>query len=235
MSRIKSPHPEEEHKSHRAGWLRAAVLGADDGIVSTSSLMLGVATARASDQAILVAGVAGLTAGALSMAVGEYVSVSSQKDSERADIDIERRSLRANPKEELEELAHIYVHRGLEPKLAEQVAQQLHEHDAEGAHLRDELGITEKTMANPLQASLASAISFSVGAVVPIVAALFAPQGKGTLGIVIFSLLALAVSGGIGAYLGGGHRIKAASRVFLGGGVAMAITALIGHLIGKSL
>jgi VIT1/CCC1 family predicted Fe2+/Mn2+ transporter len=235
MSEIRSPHPEEEHKSHRAGWLRAAVLGADDGIVSTASLMLGVATAKASDNAILTAGIAGLVAGALSMAVGEYVSVSSQKDSEQADIEIERRALKNNPKGELEELAHIYVHRGLDPKLAQQVAEQLHEHDAVSAHARDELGIYEQTMANPLQAALASGVSFSAGAIVPIIAALIAPAGESSWAIVILALLALAISGGIGAYLGGGHRLRAASRVFLGGGAAMAITALIGHLVGKSL
>jgi VIT1/CCC1 family predicted Fe2+/Mn2+ transporter len=235
MSRIISPHPEEEHKSHRAGWLRAAVLGADDGIVSTASLMIGVASARASDTAILTAGIAGLTAGALSMAVGEYVSVSSQKDSEHADIAIERRALKNHPEGELGELAHIYVHRGLAPDLAKKVAQQLHDHDALNAHVRDELGIYEQTMANPLQASLASAVSFSVGALVPVLAAVIAPQGKGSLIIVICALLALAISGGIGAFLGGGRRLRAASRVFVGGGVAMAITALIGHLVGTSL
>src|SRR5690348_17082259 len=140
MSAIQSPH-QEQHKSHRSNWLRAAVLGVNDGVVSTASLMLGVSAAQASHSTILTAGIAGLAAGALSMAVGEYVSVSSQKDSERADIDIERRSLSANPKEELEELTHIYVHRGLDEKLAKEVAQQLHAHDAEAAHLRDELGI----------------------------------------------------------------------------------------------
>lgn len=235
MSEIESPHPEEEHKSHRSNWLRAGVLGADDGIVSTASLMLGVSAAHASSSTILTAGVAGLTAGALSMAVGEYVSVSSQKDSEQADILIERRALKNNPKGELEELAHIYVHRGLEPALAKQVAMQLHEHDAEAAHLRDELGIDRTSLANPLQAAIASAVSFSVGAAVPILAALIFPDDMSAWAIVILSLLALAISGGIGAFLGGGHRFKAASRVFLGGGAAMAITAFIGHLIGKTL
>ncbi len=169
------------------------------------------------------------------MAAGEYVSVSSQKDSEHADIAIERRSLAENPEEELAELAHIYVHRGLEPKLADEVARQLHEHDAEAAHLRDELGIDQATMANPVQASAASALSFSVGAAVPILAAVISPDNRTTVFIVVLSLVALAVSGGIGAYLGGGHRIRAAVRVLVGGGVAMAITALIGHLIGKAI
>src|SRR5579864_8150197 len=152
MSKIKSPHPEEQHKSHRANWLRAGVLGVNDGVVSVASLMLGILSANASHSTILTAGVAGLTAGALSMAVGEYVSVSSQRDSERADLAIEQRSLKANPEEELEELAHIYVHRGLKPKLAKQVAEQLHAHDAEAAHLRDELGIDKNNLVNPMQA-----------------------------------------------------------------------------------
>lgn len=234
MSEIIAPHS-EGHKSHRSNWLRAAVLGANDGIVSTASLMLGVSAANASNTAILTAGIAGLTAGALSMAAGEYVSVSSQKDSEHADIAIERRSLEANPDEELKELAHIYVHRGLEPALADKVARQLHEHDAEAAHLRDELGIDQSGMANPAQASAASAVSFSVGAAVPILAAIISPNNMDTWLIVILSLVALAVSGGIGAYLGGGHRVRAAARVLIGGGIAMAVTALIGHLIGNTI
>lgn len=235
MSHIESPHPEEEHKSHRSNWLRAGVLGANDGIVSTASLMLGVSAAKASSSVILTAGIAGLTAGALSMAVGEYVSVSSQRDSENADMDIERRSLENNPQGELDELTHIYVHRGLKPELAKQVAVQLHEHGAEAAHMRDELGIDEQSLANPLQASLASAISFSAGAIVPIIAALVAPHKMDVMAIVILSLIALAISGGIGAYLGGGHRLRAASRVFIGGGAAMAVTAFIGHVIGHNL
>jgi VIT1/CCC1 family predicted Fe2+/Mn2+ transporter len=197
--------------------------------------MLGVSAANATSSTIITAGVAGLTAGALSMAVGEYVSVSSQKDSEHADIAIERRSLEANPDAELKELAHIYVHRGLTPELAKKVAQQLHDHDAEGAHLRDELGINRETMANPLQASVASAVSFSIGAVVPIIAALVTPDDMNSGSIVILSLIALAISGGIGAYIGGGHRVRAAARVFFGGGAAMAITAFIGHLLGHTL
>ncbi len=231
MAKIVAPHA-ELHKSQRSSWLRAAVLGANDGIVSTASLMLGVSAASAGNSAVLTAGIAGLAAGALSMAAGEYVSVSSQKDSEHADIAIERRSLADNPDEELEELAHIYVHRGLDPKLAAEVARQLHDHDAEKAHLRDELGIELSNMADPVQASVASAVSFSVGALVPILAAIIAPATKDTWAIVILALIALAISGGVGAYLGGGHRLRAAFRVFAGGGIAMAITALIGHLIG---
>lgn len=235
MSQIESPHPKEQHKSQRSSWLRAAVLGVNDGVVSTASLMIGVSSANASNSAILTAGIAGLTAGALSMAVGEYVSVSSQRDSEHADIAIERRSLVDNPKEELAELAHIYVHRGLTPELADKVALQLHEHDAEAAHLRDELRIDRDDLANPAQAASASALSFSIGAVVPILAALILPHSMAELGIVTFSLIALAISGAVGASLGGGHKLRAASRVLLGGAAAMVITAVIGHFIGKVL
>ena len=235
MSEIKNPHPEEQHKSHRANWLRAAVLGVNDGTVSTASLMLGVSAAHASNSAILTAGIAGLAAGALSMAAGEYVSVSSQRDSEKADLAIERRSLAANPKAELEELADIYVNRGLDPKLAKKVAEQMHAHDAEGTHMREELGIDTDNFVSPAQASVASALSFSIGAVVPIIAALVFPQRMVTAGIVILSLLTLAISGAVGAHIGGGHKIKAAFRVLSGGAAAMAITALIGHLVGQNL
>lgn len=223
------------HKSHRSNWLRAAVLGVNDGIVSTASLMLGVSASAVSASAVLVAGIAALAAGALSMAVGEYVSVSSQRDSERADIDIETRSLSANPEAELVELAAIYEERGLDPKLAHEVAKQLHDHDAIKAHLRDELGIDHEALANPAQAAFASAVSFSVGAILPILATIFTSVNGHAWAIVIVSLLGLAVSGAIGAYIGGGHQLRAASRVFLGGGAAMAITALIGHLVGSSL
>jgi VIT1/CCC1 family predicted Fe2+/Mn2+ transporter len=228
----RSPHPEEEHKSHRSGWLRAAVLGVNDGIVSTSSLMLGVLASAASRSTILTAGVAGLVAGASSMAVGEYVSVSSQRDSERADLAIEKRSLANNPKEELAELASIYEERGLKPDLAQEVAQQLHAHDAVAAHARDELGFDHKTRARPLQAAAASAASFSVGSLIPIVAALADSSRANAWVIVLASLVALAVSGATGAYIGGGHKVMAASRVLLGGGAAMAVTAFIGHLVG---
>ncbi|MGF7228528.1 MAG: VIT1/CCC1 transporter family protein [Candidatus Saccharibacteria bacterium] len=230
-----NPHPEEAHKSHRAAWLRAAVLGVDDGIVSTSSLMLGVLAAASSHSAILTAGVAGLAAGALSMAVGEYVSVSSQRDSEKADIAIEERSLKNNPREELAELAAIYEGRGLDADLAQKVAVQLHAHDAVAAHARDELGIDHEALANPVQAALASAVAFSIGAVVPIVAAVATHGHASAWAIVIASLAALGISGAIGAFIGGGHKVMAAARVFFGGGAAMAITALIGHLVGKSL
>ena len=235
MTEITSPHPDEIHRSHRAPWLRAAVLGVNDGIVSTSSLMLGVLAADSSSKAILIAGIAGLVAGALSMAAGEYVSVSSQRDSERADIDIERRSLEANPDAELTELKEIYMQRGLDEALASKVALQLHDHDAIGAHARDELGIDHEALSNPMQAAIASAATFSLGAMVPIVAALLPwEKGRGLL-IVVSSLIALAISGGIGAYVGGGHKVRAALRVLVGGGLAMAITALIGSLIGGHL
>lgn len=229
-----SPHPEEQHKSQRANWLRAAVLGVNDGIVSTSSLMLGVLAAATSTKTILTAGIAGLVAGATSMAVGEYVSVSSQRDSERADIAIERRSLAANPTEELAELTSIYVKRGLDVPLAKQVAKQLHAHDAVAAHARDELGIDHENLAKPLQASTASALSFSLGAVLPIIAAVLFQSTKSAsaAAIVAISLIGLAISGGIGAYIGGGSKVKAALRVLVGGGIAMVITAAIGHIIG---
>lgn len=235
MNNSEIPHPEEQHRSHRSAWLRAAVLGVNDGLVSVSSLMLGVLAASANHSTILTSGIAGLVAGALSMAVGEYVSVSSQRDSEKADIAIEQRSLRDNPAEELAELAAIYEHRGLDKVLAKQVAEQLHEHDAVAAHLRDELGIDHEALANPVQAAAASTISFSLGAVVPILAALLSSGQASSWAIVFTSLLALGISGAVGAYIGGGHRVLAASRVFLGGGAAMAITAFIGHLVGHNL
>jgi len=230
-----SAHPGEPHKSHRGNWLRASVLGVDDGIVSVSSLMLGVSTAHATSSIILTAGIAGLVAGALSMATGEYVSVSSQRDSERADIQLETRSLEDNPDEELAELTAIYEQRGLDHKLAKTVAEKLHEHDAIAAHLRDEIGIDGESLANPIQAALASATAFSIGAIVPIIASLTVSGTAKIWAIVISSLLALGISGAIGAFLGGGNRIWAASRVFIGGGAAMAITALIGHIIGRSV
>jgi len=230
-----SAHPEAPHKSHRGNWLRAAILGVDDGLVSVSSLMIGVSTAHASSSTIMTVGVAGLVAGAMSMAAGEYVSVSSQRDSERADIRTETRSLTDNPKEELAELAAIYEQRGLKPELASQVAEQLHAHDAVLAHLRDEIGIDSDALANPVQAAATSAFAFSLGAVIPIIAALSIGGRTSVWAIVIVSLIALAVSGAIGAILGGGNKLWASLRVFIGGGLAMAITAIIGHLIGRSV
>lgn len=231
---FETPH-EEEHRSHRAAWLRAAVLGVNDGTVSTSSLMLGVLAASHDASAILTAGFAGLVAGALSMAAGEYVSVSSQRDSERADIAIEKKSLDENPDQELAELAWIYEQRGLDKELALEVAKQLHDHDAVAAHARDELGIDHEALANPAQASAASAVAFSLGAAVPIVAALLTPESIGGWVITVSSLIALAISGAVGAYIGGGHRVIAALRVLLGGGAAMAITYVIGHIVGTAV
>ena len=231
---IESPHPHEIHKSQRANWLRAAVLGVNDGIVSTASIMVGVLAAQADDKMILTTGVAALVAGAFSMAAGEYVSVSSQRDAEHADIAIERRALEANPEAELRELAAIYEERGVSPKLALQVAEELHAHDAVDAHARDELGINSRMRAQPMQAAIASAIAFAIGALIPIVAAVLSP-GSAALPIVVISLIALGFSGAAGAVIGGGSCFKAALRVFVGGGIAMAVTALVGYLLGVSI
>lgn len=235
MNAFPSPHP-EEHKSHRAAWLRAAMLGMNDGIISTSSLMLGVLAASGGNPtAVLTAGIAGLTAGALSMAAGEYVSVSSQRDSELSDIEIEKQSLKENPQEELEELAWIYQKRGLDAGLARQVAQQLHDHDAVEAHARSELGIDSGSLAQPMQAAVASAVAFAIGALLPIISAMLTSEENGARIIAIVSLLALFSSGAAAAHIGGGHKMKAALRVLVGGGLAMAITFLIGHLVGASV
>lgn len=225
------PH-EEEHKSHRSQWLRAAVLGVNDGVVSTAAIMVGVATATATQETILTAGIAGLVAGALSMAAGEYVSVSSQKDSEEHDIAIEKKSIAKNPDAEEAELAAIYIERGLTPSLAKKVAKQLHDHDAVAAHARDELGIDEDDLAKPWQAAFASATAFSLGAIWPILASL---AWHNAWGIVIAAMLTLAISGAVGAFIGGGNRWWAAFRVLIGGGLAMLITGLIGHLIGAAV
>jgi VIT1/CCC1 family predicted Fe2+/Mn2+ transporter len=233
MNAFPSPHP-EIHKSHRAAWLRAAVLGMNDGIVSTSSLMLGVLAASGNQGAVIMAGMAGVVAGALSMAAGEYVSVSSQRDSELSDIEIEMRSLTDNPDQELQELAWIYERRGLDPELAKQVAKQLHDHDAVRAHAHHELGIDHDDLARPTQAAIASGIAFLIGGTVPILAAVFASNGN-VWTIMTVSLVALFLSGAIGALIGGGRKVKAALRVFIGGGLAMAVTYGVGHLIGASL
>jgi VIT1/CCC1 family predicted Fe2+/Mn2+ transporter len=222
----------ERHRSGRAGWLRAAVLGSDDAIVSTSSLMIGVAAASASREAVLVAGVAGLVAGAMSMAVGEYVSVSSQRDAERADIGLETRELAADPLAELQELAMIYVKRGLEMDLAMKVARQLSEHDRLGAHMRDELGIDQASLARPIQAAWISAASFACFALVPIVGFVVAPAGLRIPGIAALSLVGLATLGAIGGHLGGAPLGRAALRVTIGGILAMIVTALVGRILG---
>jgi VIT1/CCC1 family predicted Fe2+/Mn2+ transporter len=225
----------EMHRSGRAGWLRAAVLGSDDAIVSTASLMIGVAASSASKAAILVAGVAGLVAGAMSMAVGEYVSVSSQRDAEQADIIREKRELSTEPQAELQELAMIYVKRGLEKNLALQVAEQLSASDRLGAHMRDELGIDQAALARPLQAAWISAASFALFALVPIAALLVAPASLRLPSIAALSLVSLAALGAFGGYLGGAPLGRAALRVTLGGTLAMAVTALIGHILGVSV
>jgi VIT1/CCC1 family predicted Fe2+/Mn2+ transporter len=216
----------------RGGWLRAAVLGSNDAIVSTSSLMIGVASANASPRAVLVAGIAGLTAGAMSMAVGEYVSVSSQHDAEAADIAKERAELEHSPQAELKELAGIYRERGLDPELALQVAKQLTDHDTLGAHLRDELGIEAHNRARPIQAAWISAVSFAAFALIPIGALLVSPRDLASYLIPAGSLVALAGLGAFGAWLGGAPMARAAARVTVGGGLAMALTAAIGHLLG---
>jgi VIT1/CCC1 family predicted Fe2+/Mn2+ transporter len=226
------PISQEQHRSERVGWLRAAVLGAEDGIVSTASLLLGVAAAAASRSTILVAGLAGLVAGAMSMAAGEYVSVSSQRDAERADITRERQQQQADPDGELAELTGIYARRGLGPELAETVAATLMQADPLGAHLRDELGINHQTRARPVQAALVSAASFAAGAAPPLLALLLAPPAARIAVIAATALGLLALLGVLGAQLGGAAAGPAAVRVTLGGGLAMAATALIGRLVG---
>jgi VIT1/CCC1 family predicted Fe2+/Mn2+ transporter len=227
--------PTEVHRSGRSKWLRAAVLGADDGIVSTASLMIGVASASASKPAILIAGVAGLVAGSMSMAAGEYVSVSAQRDSQEADIEVEQQELAGAPLSELHELAMIYVRRGLDKDLAMKVAQQLSVHDRLGSHIRDELGIEPAELARPLQAAWISAVSFATFAAVPIAALLIAPPSQGIPAISVLSLLSLAGLGAFGGYLGGAPLVRAALRVTFGGGLAMVVTALIGRLLGVSV
>lgn len=222
----------ENHRTQRIGWLRAAVLGANDGIVSTASLILGVAAAGASSKSILIAGVAGLVAGAMSMAAGEYVSVSSQSDTERADLDRERKELAADPKHEHEELSAIYVKRGLEAGLASEVSAQLMKHDALGAHARDELGISETLTARPVQAALASAGTFSVGAVLPLLVVLLAPVSALVWAVSVSSLLFLALLGWLAARTGGAPVITSVIRVTFWGALAMALTAGVGSLFG---
>jgi len=225
----------EIHRSQRAGWLRAAVLGADDAIVSTASLMIGVVASAASRETILISGVAGLVAGSMSMAVGEYVSVSSQRDAERADIELETRELERQPRAELDELTLIYVHRGLDKELARRVAEQLSQRDRLGAHLRDELGIDPQALARPLQAAWISALSFASFATLPILALLAAPASLRMPAIAGLSLVSLGVLGALGARLGGAPMARAAWRVCLGGALAMAVTAAIGKILGVSL
>lgn len=225
----------ENHLIERIGWLRAAVLGANDGIVSTASLIAGVAASNASSQAVFVAGIAGLVAGAMSMAAGEYVSVSSQSDTEAADLARETKELAEMPEAELAELTDIYVGRGVEPALAKQVAQQLMAKDALGTHAREELGITAHTQAQPVVAALTSAAMFSAGAAVPLAVALLAPADKLVTIVTGASLICLAGLGAIGAKAGGAEIWKPTLRVTFWGALAMALTALIGHLSGTAV
>lgn len=222
----------ERHRTDRIGWLRAAVLGANDGIVSTASLILGVAAAHADSKAILVAGLAGLVAGAMSMAAGEYVSVSSQADTERADLARERQELATLPEMEHGELTGIYVERGLDRELASQVATQLMARDALAAHARDELGITAALSARPVQAALASAATFAVGAALPLVLAALVPVSAVLWTVAAVSLLALVLLGGLSARAGGASVLKAVARVTFWGALAMALTAGVGALFG---
>jgi VIT1/CCC1 family predicted Fe2+/Mn2+ transporter len=225
------PH-EEHHHTHRSGWLRAAVLGANDGIISTASLLLGTAAAHATSDYVLLAGIAGLAAGTLAMAAGEYVSVSSQADTEAADLAIERRGLSEDIDEEHEELAAIYVARGLTSDLAQEVARQLMAHDALAAHARDELGISESLRARPLQAALSSGASFAGGAIIPLLAFLIAPDAYQIPAIATAALVCLLLLGALAARAGGARMIKGAARVFVWGALAMGATAAIGGLVG---
>ena len=220
------------HRSHRVGWLRAAVMGANDGIVSTASLVIGVAAAQVARGDIMLAGVAGLVAGAMSMAAGEYVSVSSQADTEKADLELEQRHLDDNLEYELQELTDIYVDRGLKPDLAAKVAEQLMEHDALGAHARDELGIFERVSARPVQAALASAATFSIGGALPIAAVFFASEKLIVTAVAVLSMVFLAILGGLAAYAGGARIMIGVARVTFWGALAMALTAFVGSLFG---
>jgi VIT1/CCC1 family predicted Fe2+/Mn2+ transporter len=237
MSPRPAPAPlahQELHRIGRAGWLRAAVLGANDGIVSTASLVIGVAAAAASRNAVALAGVAGLVAGATSMAAGEYVSVSSQRDAERADIGREQRELAADPEFEQAELTEIYVRRGLDRPLASAVAERLMAVDPLGSHVRDELGLEPGGLARPLQAAVVSAVSFAVGAAMPLALIALAPIGVRVPVTAVAALGLLALLGAVGARLGGARAGRAALRVTLGGALAMGLTALIGQLVGTT-
>lgn len=223
---------EENHRSNRVGWLRAAVLGANDGIVSTSSLIIGVTAASATQHNILLAGLAGLVAGAMSMAAGEYVSVSSQLDTIKADLAIEKQALEQDYEDEIDELAKIYEQRGLDPKLAQQVAEQLMEHDALGAHARDEIGLSDSQGVNPIQAAMFSATTFTIGASLPLLVAWLAPLPQLILMVAVCSLIFLATLGAIAARTGGASMVIGAVRVTFWGTLAMALTALVGQAFG---
>lgn len=224
----------ERHYANRIGWLRAAVLGANDGIVSTASLVVGVAAAQADHNAVVLAGLAGLVAGAMSMAAGEYVSVSSQADTEKADMARERRELETQPEYERQELTKIYIERGLDPQLAAQVTDQLMAHDALGTHMRDELGLTEVHSARPIQAAVASALTFAVGAALPLLLAWLSPMSLVLPVVAIGSLISLALLGGVAAQVGGAPMLASAVRVTFWGALAMLATALVGKLFGAA-
>lgn len=223
---------QEHHRIHRIGWLRAAVLGANDGIVSTSSLIIGVASAAASQESILLAGVAGLVAGAMSMAAGEYVSVKSQFDTEQADLELERESLEQDFEHEVEELAEIYEQRGLESSLARQVARQLMEHDALGAHARDEIGISTSSRPRPIQAAVSSSVTFTLGAALPLLTAWLFDGARLITAVAVASLLFLATLGALAAWAGGASIVNGAARVTFWGALAMLVTAGVGRLFG---
>ncbi len=227
-----SPHHHETHRTHRIGWLRAAVLGANDGIVSTASLIVGIAASHAEHHEIVLTGVAGLVAGAMSMAAGEYVSVSSQADTEQADLKRERKELADDGHYEKNELASIYISRGLDPLLAEQVAEQLMNHDALGAHARDELGISATSIARPIQAALTSAATFSIGAGLPLLIVLLTPDTDLIVPVSSASLLFLILLGMLAAYSGGAGIIKGGVRVAFWGALAMGLTAAVGSVFG---
>lgn len=228
-------HQSEHHRIHRSGWLRAAVLGANDGIVSTASLIVGVAAADAARGSIILAGTAGLVAGAMSMAAGEYVSVKSQQDTERADLKMESDALENNREGEEQELAAIYQERGLDEGLAEKVARQLMKHDALGAHARDEIGITAELGARPIQAAVWSAVAFALGAAVPVATATFAPAASLLWLVPILAIVLLGVLGATAAATGGAPPIRGAVRVCFWGSIAMGLTALVGRLFGVAI
>lgn len=232
LSILRSMTHHESHKAHRTGWLRAAVLGANDGIVSTASLIIGVAASNTSQDNILLAGLAGLVAGAMSMAAGEYVSVSSQADTERADLELEKRALKENTELEKLELAEIYRGRGLTPELSIQVAEQLMKHDALGAHARDEIGISEIVRAQPILAATSSGATFTVGAALPLLTAWFSPRPLVVTTVALLSLVFLAMLGAVAAHAGGASRLKGALRVTFWGTLAMVLTAGVGHFFG---
>ncbi|MBM4182840.1 MAG: VIT family protein [Gemmatimonadetes bacterium] len=234
MSRLKGVHV-ETHRAGRIGWLRAAVLGANDGIVSTASLVVGIAAADSGRSAILIGGIAGLVAGAMSMAAGEYVSVSSQADTEKADRARETKELAEQPEFELDELTQIYVERGLEPSLARQAAEQMTRHDALGTHLRDELGLSEVHEARPVQAAVTSAMTFAVGAALPVVVAALVPTASVALAVAGTSLVSLAALGALSARAGGASMLRGAVRVTFWSAAAMALTAGVGRLVGTAL